>query len=138
MKNFSVICFLILVSLSLRAQTFYPSVIYGTTNVTLTTNIGSSATIGTAKISGQKISSRVQHTALLSTTNFAEVFQISLDNANWTSVQTNSPSSTNSATIDNNAISTPNFTVYGRVILINTSTNVQGGGADVVLTPNTL
>ncbi len=103
--------------------------------LTLATNTGSAVVIGTMRLSGQQVQNQVQHGALASTNNLPTVFQISLDGINWTSVQTNTPSSTNAAAIDGWPVSFGTFTVYGRAVQSNTTTNVQSAGATIVLVP---
>ncbi len=137
MRKFSaLVLFLFALLFSASAQTYTSSIIYQP--ITLATNTGAAVVIGTASISPLQVQQQIQHGQLVSTNNLTTVFQISLDGVNWTSVQTNFPSSTNSGAIDASRVAAGSFTVYGRSIQSNTTTNVQSAGATVVLLPFSL
>jgi hypothetical protein len=109
------------------------SITYQTINNT--TNFGAASIVGTATVSGRQIVAQIQNgglTPMSSTNALLGWFQISFDNANWTTVQIYQPASTN-ATIDSVPISANKFTVYGRVVLV--TTNSVNAGASIQLIP---
>ena len=133
-KLFFVISVVFGLAVCASAQISYSNtILYQSLN--LQTNIGSSVIIGSAIISGKSIQEQVQHSGLASTTNMPTYFQISLDNANWSTIQTNNPTSTNSGAIDAWPVSASTFTVYGRSVQINTNSATQSAGATIVLIP---
>ena len=137
MNKFSLtLLLLVALGFSASAQSYSNSITYQT--ITLATNTGATVVIGSARISPLQVQQQIQHSALTSTNNLATVFQISLDGANWATVQTNYPSSTNNGAIDASRVAAGTFTVYGRSVQMNTTTNVQSAGATIVLLPFSL